>query len=159
MQLPTVRYGLLEQPKLLGKRKKDSQRFWSCTVQTLPFLTKMTSSSLEMGQTNKQIPLKQKYPSSSTYFLFPFLQPSQSHFTPPCTPIPCTPPPLRIFPSCCFCPFTTSFNLHYCSSLRSYLLPLFCNASCTFPSFHRSSFLSSAFQPLPKQVYKSIKCK
>lgn len=124
MQLPTVRYGLLEQPKLLGKRKKDSQRFWSCTVQILPFLTKMTSSSLEMGQTNKQIPLKQKYPSSSTYFLFPFLQPSQSHFTPPCTPIPCTPPPLRIFPSCCFCPFTTSFNLHYCSSLRSYLLPL-----------------------------------
>lgn len=96
MQLPTVRYGLLEQPKLLGKRKKDSQRFWSCTVQTLPFLTKMTSSSLEMGQTNKQIPLKQKYPSSSTYFLFPFLQPSQSHFTPPCTPIPCTPPPLHI---------------------------------------------------------------
>lgn len=56
----------------------------------------------------------------------------------------------------CFCPLPTSFNLSYYSSLNSYFLPLFCNPSCTFPSFHRNTFLSTAFQPLPKKGCKSI---
>lgn len=45
----------------------------------------------------------------------------------------------------CFCSLPTSFNLSYYSSLNLYFLPLFCNASCTFPSFHRNTSLSTAF--------------
>lgn len=99
---------------------------------------------------NKQyknaVPCLQKYSLSSfhnsyIHILFPFLQLSQSRIS-------STSLSYSLLSTAFFLPPPPSF---YVSSIKSCLSS---KASHTFPSFHRSNFLSTAFQSTTKQGYK-----